>query len=81
MFGDPVYGPSGYCPTCLRSKTFCVCFEIIFNSYTNEAKMEYTSVLTSGMFWEFYPELTGVWDQDKNQWQTIFEELQKTRNK
>lgn len=25
----------------------------------------YTSLLNSGMFWEFHPELTGQWDKDR----------------
>jgi len=28
-------------------------------------KKDYLALLKSGMFWEFYPELTGDWDDDK----------------
>lgn len=43
-------------------------------------KKEYESLLKSGMFWEFYPELTGQWDKDKNQWRKIWRQLHKSRN-
>lgn len=26
---------------------------------------DYNKLLASGMFWEFYPELSGVWELDK----------------
>ena len=26
---------------------------------------DYDLLLKSGMFWEFHPELTGVWEEDK----------------
>lgn len=29
-------------------------------------KEEYDSILKSGMFWEFHPELLGNWEKDKN---------------
>lgn len=28
-------------------------------------KKDYDKLLKSGMFWEFYPELTGNWETDK----------------
>ena len=43
-------------------------------------KQEYESLLKSGMFWEFYPELTGEWDKDKIQWKKIYNQLKKSRN-
>lgn len=30
-----------------------------------KTKEDYTSLLKSGLFWEFHPELTGVWSEDK----------------
>jgi hypothetical protein len=30
-------------------------------------KQEYESLLTSGMFWEFFPELSGDWAKDKKE--------------
>lgn len=32
-----------------------------------ECKQEYESLLKSGMAWEFYPWLTGIWKEDKEQ--------------
>jgi len=30
-------------------------------------KTEYDQLLSSGMFWEFYPELSGQWEADKKE--------------
>lgn len=32
-----------------------------------ECKKEYEALLKSGMAWEFYPWLTGIWKKDKEQ--------------
>ena len=32
-------------------------------------KEDYDKVLTSGMFWVWYPELTGEWEKDKEFWE------------
>ena len=32
-----------------------------------ECKNEYEALLKSGMAWEFYPWLTGIWNNDKKQ--------------
>ena len=32
-----------------------------------ECKKEYEALLKSGMAWEFYPWLTGIWKDDKEQ--------------
>ena len=45
---------------------------------TAEAK-EYYDLLDSGMFWEFYPQLSGTYNTDKNEWKLIYEQLQKSR--
>jgi hypothetical protein len=42
-------------------------------------KQEYERLLTSGMFWEFYPDLTGDWNKDKRKFRKIFKNLSKTR--
>jgi hypothetical protein len=35
-------------------------------TYINiQTKERYDSLLKSGMFWEFHPELTGDWEKDK----------------
>ena len=45
------------------------------NDYKNiKTKEDYQKTIDSGMFWEFYPELTGNWDVDKV---TIFKNCQK----
>ena len=45
------------------------------NDYKNiKTKEDYQKTIDSGMFWEFYPELTGNWDVDKL---TIFKNCQK----
>jgi hypothetical protein len=33
-----------------------------------KSKKAYDSLLKSGMFWEFYPQLTGNWDEDRDFW-------------
>ncbi len=36
------------------------------DKYKNiKTKEDYDKLLSSGMFWEFYPELTGEWEKDK----------------
>lgn len=37
---------------------------------------EYKALKSSGMFWEFYPELSGVWEEDKL---SFISELKQTR--
>lgn len=32
-----------------------------------ECKQEYETLIKSGMCWEFYPWLTGIWKEDKEQ--------------
>jgi hypothetical protein len=36
-----------------------------------EIEKEYYQLLKSGMFYEFFPDLSGIWDKDKNQF-TVF---------
>lgn len=31
-----------------------------------EIKSEYMALLSSGMFWEFFPQFTGTWNDDKD---------------
>ena len=40
-------------------------------------KTEYDAVLKSGMFWEWFPELSGEWEKDKDKFE---EELMRYRN-
>ena len=59
----------------------------------NKSEKDYFNLLNSGMFWEIYPELTGEWDKDKeefikneqnfrkmNDFKEKFEPLQKIEN-
>ena len=41
----------------------------------DNAEKEYLGVLKSGMFWEWYPDLTGVWEEDKIKWLKIYNDL------
>lgn len=40
---------------------------------------EYRELLNSGMFWEFYPALTGDWERDKEEWFKIHSKLEDLR--
>lgn len=40
-----------------------------------EAYNEYQAVLKSGMFWEFYPELSGEWESDRESFMEEYEKL------
>jgi hypothetical protein len=37
----------------------------------SDSKEEYTAVRNSGMFFEFFPGLTGNWEEDKNRWESM----------
>ena len=43
-------------------------------------KKAYFNILYSGMFWEFFPELTGEWDNDKNKWTDIYNKINSKEN-
>jgi len=45
------------------------------NKLEDDAEKEYLGVLKSGMFWEWYPELTGVWKEDRVKWLKIYNDL------
>ena len=45
------------------------------NKLEDAAEKEYLGVLKSGMFWEWYPDLTGVWKEDKLKWLKIYDDL------
>ena len=46
----------------------------------DEARTEYDFLLYSGMFWEFYPDLTGDYEQDKGEWDEEFNRLKGWRS-
>jgi hypothetical protein len=43
-------------------------------------KEDYEKMVLSGMFWEFYPELTGQWEQDKDVWMEMVERREVKNN-
>lgn len=38
-------------------------------------KKEYDKLLKSGLFWEFYPQLSGEWEKDELEWNRIYEDM------
>jgi len=34
----------------------------------NKLREDHKKLVESGMFWEFYPELSGIWEEDKEEW-------------
>lgn len=40
----------------------------------NSIRRPYDLLLKSGMFFEFYPQLTGEWDKDKDFWYEEYHE-------
>ena len=54
--------------------------------FTNERKLfeekaekEYKEVLKSGMFFQWYPGMSGDWDRDTENWLTEYEKLEELR--
>ena len=43
-------------------------FEILIMENQSYAKIEYEKCLKSGMFFEFFPLLSGNWEKDKNEY-------------
>jgi hypothetical protein len=43
----------------------------------NDIKKPYDMFLKSGMFWKFYPQLTGNWEEDKAFWEEEYLEQRK----
>ena len=41
---------------------------------------EYNDLLKSGMFWEFYPQLSGNYLKDEKEWSFIYNEILKQRD-
>lgn len=37
----------------------------------SDPREEYLVVVKSGMFFEFYPGMTGNWEEDKQRWETL----------
>ncbi len=47
--------------------------------FEKRAEKGYEEVLKSGMFWEWYPQLTGNWERDKSDWFIIYTKIEKLR--
>lgn len=47
----------------------------------DNAHVEYNLLLKSGMFWEFYPELTGNWEKYCDAWHMIYKILNRDEDK
>lgn len=45
----------------------------LFNDPEHELEAAYESVKESGMFWEFHPEMTGLWEEDRDDFITFVE--------
>lgn len=43
--------------------------------YESQWKLGYDNLLKSGMFWEFYPTFTGVWECDKSRYMRYINNL------
>jgi hypothetical protein len=52
----------------------------IKRSVMSRIKEDYEKMVLSGMFWEFYPELTGQWEQDKDVWMEMVERREVKNN-
>ena len=44
-------------------------------------KKEYAGLLGSGMFWEWFPTLTGTWEDDKEAFEVLWNEKHEKYNK
>jgi hypothetical protein len=52
-----------------------------FESAREKAQAEYTGLINSGLFFEFYPSLTGDFKKDEEEWYKIHSELEVLRLK
>ena len=49
-------------------------------SFEEKAEKEYTEVLKSGMFFEWYSEMSGDWERDKENWFKEYQKLEDLRH-
>lgn len=54
-------------PLSVDATTFATNWDKIFR-VKDDTDPEYTQELMSGMFWEWYPGLSGIWEEDKSRW-------------
>lgn len=43
-------------------------------------RQEYEELKQSGMFWEFFPELSGVWERDQSPYTQFYIERERRKN-
>jgi hypothetical protein len=43
-------------------------------------KSEYEQLKASGMFWEFFPELSGEWERDQSPYTKFYQERERRKN-
>lgn len=56
-------------------------FDKLQHDFEDQARVEYRKVLNqTGFFFEWYPQLTGEWEKDKEEWFDIFKEMEENRN-
>jgi len=48
---------------------------------SKKAQAEYVDLVNSGLFFEFYPSLSGDFEKDKEEWYKIYSELEYLRLK
>ena len=49
--------------------------------FIQEAELEYEGLMKTGMMWEWYPQLSGNWEKDKEEWLIHYEKLLESRLK
>lgn len=54
-----------------KNSDTCEYSGLLNTSSYDEPHKEYAELLASGMFWEFFPGLTGNWTEDKYRWDSI----------
>lgn len=47
--------------------------------FEERAEKEYEELLKTGMFWEWYPQLTGNWGKDKSDWFEQYAKIEEMR--
>jgi hypothetical protein len=63
-------------PFSVDQETFSNNWDRIFKK-SQDPDPTYVKVLESGIFWELFPELTGMWEEDKQLWSTVLLNMKK----
>ena len=56
-------------------------FDLLRRNKEDAARIEYRKLLNNGMFFEFYPNLTGNWKEDKLEWFDEYKKLEELRSR